>query len=106
VGLVVLGACSSGDYTSGPPRPTTTTTAPEVTVRAVVAVFSPSARVITLAQPQGGFTNVVVPTEAEIVRASGATAGVADLVARAMVEVTGRAGSVPDALVARRVVLL
>jgi hypothetical protein len=105
--LVASGACSSGDYRSGPPPPpTTTTTAPEVTLRVVVGVFSSSARVITLAQAVSGFTSVVVPTEAEIVRASGVKAGVGDITARALVEVTGRPSSVPDALVARRLVLL
>jgi hypothetical protein len=72
----------------------------------VVGVFSPSARVITLAQPVAGFTSVVVPTEAEIVRASGAKAATGDLVARAMLDVTGRPSSIPDTLVARRLVLL
>lgn len=105
--LVVLGACSSGDFESGPPPPpTTTTTAPELTVRAVVAVYSSSARIVTLAQPVSGFTNVVVPTDVEIVRANGTRAAAADLVARAAVEVTGRAGSSPGTLVARRLVLL
>ena len=102
----MLGACSSGDYQSGPPRPTTTTTVRETTVRAVVAVYSSSARIVTLTQPVAGFTNVVVPTDAEIVRANGAGAGVADLVPRASVEVTGRAGSTVDTFLARRVVLL
>jgi hypothetical protein len=54
----------------------------------------------------GGFTSIVVPTDAEIVRAGGARAAVGDLVARTTVEVTGRRGSVVDSLVARRVVLV
>ncbi len=105
----MVGACSSGDYTSGPaPPPTTTTTVAEVTVRGVVAVYSASARVLTLASPAAGVTTVVVPAETEVVRASGAPAGVADLVTKAGVEVTGRpsASGVPDTLVARRIVLL
>jgi hypothetical protein len=105
--LALLCACSSGDYQSGPPPPSTTTTlAPEVTVRGIVAVYSSSARVVTLAQPVDGVTNVVVPTDAEIVRVGGARATTAELVPRASIEVTGRPSSTPDALVARRVVLL
>ena len=103
---MLLTACSSGDYRSGPPRPTTTTTVREVTFRGVVAVYSPSARVVTLAQPVGGFTSVVLPIDAEMVRAGGAKAAPGDLVPRMMVEVTGRPSSIADSLVARRVVLL
>ena len=102
----MLGACSSGDYRSGPPRPTTTTTVREITVRVVVGVYSSSARTVTLAQPVAGFTHVVVPVDAEIVRGGGAKAGVADIVPRAAVEVTGRAGSTADSFIARRLVLL
>ena len=75
-------------------------------MRVVVAVYSSSARVVTLAQPVAGFTNVVVPTDAEIVRANGTPAGVADIVPKASVEVTGRAGSTVDTFLARRLVLL
>lgn len=78
----------------------------EITVRGVVRVYSPSARILTLAQPVGGFTNIVVPTDAELVRATGATAAPGDLVPRATVEVTGRPSSIAESLVARRIVLL
>jgi hypothetical protein len=71
-----------------------------------VSTFSPSARVLTLTQPVGGFTSIVVPTDAQIVRPNGAAGGVGDLVARATVEITGRRGSIADSLVARRLVLL
>ncbi len=103
--LALLAACSTGDYTSGPVvRPSSTTVA-DVTVRGGIGVFSASARVIVLTQPVGGFANVVVSLDTEVVRSNGATATVGDLVPRAGVEVTGRPG-VPGTLVARRVVLL
>ena len=102
----MLTACSSGDFESGPPRPATTTTVREVVVRGVVGVYSPSARVVTLAQPVNGITNIVLAADAELVRATGAKATPGDLVPRAMVEVTGRPSSMADSLVARRLVLL
>jgi hypothetical protein len=103
---VLLAGCASGDFTSGPPPPPTTTTlAPEVTVRGVVGVYSASARIITLAQPVSGITNVLVATETELVRPNGVKAAVTDLVARATIEVTGRP-STPDTVVARRIVLV
>jgi hypothetical protein len=103
---VLLAGCASGDFTSGPPPPPTTTTlAPEVTVRGVVGVYSASARIITLAQPVSGITNVLVATETEVVRSNGVKAAVTDLVARATIEVTGRP-STPDTVVARRIVLV
>jgi hypothetical protein len=107
VGLLLLPvACTTGDYKSGPPPPTTTTTlAPEVTLRGVIGAFSASARIVTLAQPVSGIANVVVATDTEVVRASGAAASVTDLVARATIDFTGRP-STPDTLVARRIVLL
>ena len=86
--------------------PRATTTVAEITVRGVVSTFSSGARVLTLTQPVGGFTSIVVPTDAEIVRAGGARATVVDLVPRASVEVTGRKGTIVDSLVARRLVLL
>ena len=79
--------------------------APEVTVRGVVGAFSASARIVTLAQPVSGITNVLVATSTEVVRSTGAPAAVTDLVARASIDVTGRP-SAPDTLVARRIVLL
>jgi hypothetical protein len=104
--LAVLVACSTGDYTSGPPPPPpSSTTVAEVTVRGEIGVFSPSARVIALAQPVGGFANIVVSLDTVVIRSNGATATVGDLVPRAGVEVTGRPG-VPGTLVARRIVLL
>jgi hypothetical protein len=104
--VAVAAGCSSGDYQSGPPRPAPTTTlAPEVTVRGVVGTFSASARVITLAQPVGGFSNVTLPTETEVVRSNGAKAAVTDLAPRVSVDLTGRPGA-PGTLVASRVVLL
>ena len=102
--LALLMACSSGEYTPTPVVPPSSTTAPEVTVRGEIGVFSASARVIVLAQPVGGFANVVVSLDTEVVRSNGATATVGDLVPRAGVEVTGRPG-VPGTLVARRIVL-
>ena len=106
--LLSLGACASGDDRSGAPQPITTTTsttlAAEVTVRAVVATVSASARVITLAQPVAGFANVALLGDTEMVRPSGATATVTDLAPGATVEVIGRPGA-PGTLVARRIVL-
>ena len=103
--LLFLAACSSGDYRSGPPPPVTTTTlAPEVTHRGVVGVYSPSAGIVTLAQPVAGFTSIAVAPDTEMVRATGARATISDLVPRASVEVTGRPGA-PGTLVARRIVL-
>jgi hypothetical protein len=102
---MLLAACFSGDYSSGPVVAPTSTTVAEVTVRGEVGVFSASARVIALAQPVTGFTSVVVSLETELVRSNGATAALTDLVPRAGVEVTGRPG-MPGTLLARRVVLL
>ena len=104
---VLLTGCASGDFSSGPPPPTTTTTttlAPEVTHSAVIATFTPSARIVNLAQPVAGFTTVALTADTQIVRASGATAAATDLVPRATIEVTGRSGA-PGTLVARRIVL-
>jgi len=105
--LLSCAACASGDYRSGPPPPPpTTTTTPEVTLRVAIGTFSASARVVTLVQPVAGFTTIVVPVDAQVVRAGGAPAAVGDLVPRAVVEVTGRPGSTAGAFVARRLVLL
>ena len=70
----------------------------------MVATSSASARVVTLAQPVAGFSNVALVADTEIVRASGAEATVSDVAPRATIEVTGRPGA-PGTLVARRVVL-
>ncbi len=103
--LLLLTGCSSGDFSSGPPPPTTTTTlAPEVTHRVVVAGFTPSSRMVNLAQPVVGFTTVELAADTQLVRANGATAAATDLMPRATVEVTGRPGG-PGILVARRIVL-
>ena len=74
-------------------------------MRGVVGVFSSSARVLTLAQPVNGVSNVVVSLDTQVVRANGAKADVSDFTARAGVEVTGRP-SLPGTVVARRIVLL
>jgi hypothetical protein len=100
----VLAACSTGDYHSGPVTTSTSTTVAEITVRGVVGAYSSSARVIILDQPVSGVANVVVSLDTEIVRASGATASVGDIVARTTVEASGRAG-MAGTLIARRVVL-
>ena len=76
-----------------------------MTLRGVVGVFSPSARVITLAQPVNGVTNVVVSPDTQMLRSTGAKVDVADMAPRSGVEVTGRPG-LPGTLVARRIVLL
>ena len=103
--MLLLAACSSGDYTSGPVTTRTPTTAAETTLRAVVGDYSPSAGTIILAQPVGGVRAVVVSPETQVVRSSGAKAGVGDLAPRTGVEVTGRLSN-PGTLVARRIVLL
>ena len=77
----------------------------EVTLRGAVGMFSASARVLTLAQPVNGVSNVVVSLDTQVVRADGAKGDVADFAPRAGVEVTGRP-SLPGTLVARRIVLL
>jgi hypothetical protein len=73
-------------------------------VRAVVATSSASARVVTLAEPVAGFSNIALVADTEIVRPSGAAATVSDLAPGATIDVTGGPGA-PGALVARRVVL-
>ena len=70
----------------------------------VSGVFA-SARVITLAQPVRGVTNLALTTDTELVRENGNRVGVNDIAAGATVEATGRP-STPDTLVARRLVLL
>lgn len=70
----------------------------------MVATFSASARVVTLAQPVDGVSNVALVADTQIVRASGAAATVSDLVPRATIEITGRPGA-PGTIVARMVVL-
>jgi hypothetical protein len=107
VALLVLAACSSGDYTAAPAPTATTTTTPaaEVTVRGVVSGVFASARVITLAPGVHGITNLALTAETELVRGNGARLGVTDVAAGATVEATGRPGT-PGTLVARRVVLL
>jgi hypothetical protein len=105
VAALALGACSSGEYRSGPATTRPTTTLAEVTVRGVVGIYSASARVATLAPPVGGVTNVVVSLDTEVVRAGGGSAGAGDLAPRAGVEITGRPGA-PGTLIARRIVLL
>jgi hypothetical protein len=74
-------------------------------VRGVVAGTFASARVITLRAPVGGFANIALTNETEIVRATGARATLADVVPGADVDAVGRP-STPDTLLARRVVLL
>lgn len=104
--MLLFPACSSGDYRSGPPPPPTTTTlAPEVTIRGVVGGYSTSARILTLAPPVDGVASVVVPTDAEVVRAGGTRATVSDIAPRAAVEVTGRPGAEAGTFIARRIVL-
>jgi hypothetical protein len=103
--LLLAGACSSGEYRSGPATTRTSTTVAEVTLRAVVGAYSASARVLTLAPPVEGVTNVVVSLDTEVVRAGGGPAGAGDLAPRAGVEVTGRPG-MPGTMVARRIVVL
>lgn len=103
--LVLLPACFSGDYSSGPVVPPTSTTVADVTVRGEIGAYSASARVMALAKPVAGFTSVVVSQDTEVVRANGAKAATTDLVPPARVEVTGRPGAA-GILVARRVVLL
>jgi hypothetical protein len=75
-----------------------------VTVRGVVASVAASARVVTLAQPVGGVTNVALTADTEVVRSSGARAGAGDIATGATIEATGPPGT-PGTLVARRVVL-
>lgn len=104
--LVLSGAaCSSGDYRSGPVTTRTSTTVAEVTFRGVVGVYSASARVLTLAAPVEGVTNVVVSLDTAVVRSNGTPADPGQLTPQAGVEVTGRPG-MPGTLVARRIVLL
>ena len=108
--LLLLAACSSGDYTDvpapAPPASTTTTTlAPEVTVRGVVSGVFASARVITLSPAVRGIANLALTTDTELVRPNGAKVGVNDIAAGATVEAVGRP-STADTLVARRVVLV
>lgn len=103
--LTILGACSSGDYRSGPLTTRASTTVAEMTLRGLVGVYSASARVLTLAPPVEGVTNVVVSLDTEVVRADGSLAGAGDLAPRAGVEVTGRPGP-PGTVVAHRIVLL
>ena len=105
--LLLLAACSSGDYSSEPTptQATTTTVAPDVTVRGVVAQSLASARVVVLAQPVSGFANVALSADTEVVRADGDPATVGDIAPGSTIEATGRA-STPDTLLARRVVLL
>jgi hypothetical protein len=103
--LALLGACSSGEYRSAPVTTRTSTTLADVTVRGVIGVYSASARVITLAPPVGGVTNVVVTLDTEVVRPGGVRADAGDLAPRAGVEIIGRPGA-PGTLIARRIVLL
>lgn len=74
-------------------------------MRGVVAGTFASARVITLRAPVGGFANIALTNETEIVRSTGARAALGDIGPGAEVEAVGRA-STPDTLLARRVVLL
>jgi hypothetical protein len=98
-------ACTSGDFRSDPSTPTSTTLAPEVTVRATVGMFLASAQLVILAQRVSDVGNVLVAANTEVVRSSGAPASVSDLVEGAPIEVTGRPAT-PGSLVARRIVLL
>lgn len=102
---MVLAGCFSGDYSSGPIPPRTSTTVAETTVRGEVAVFSSSARVISLSKPVGGFASVIVSLDAQVLRSNGSAATVRDLVPGAGVEVTGTPG-MSGILIARRIVLL
>ena len=113
--LLLLAGCESGNYSGGPspaPSPpastatTTATTVPgEVTVRGVVAQALASARVVVLAQPVSGFTTVALTGDTDVVRTDGAKATIADIVAGASVDATGRPGT-PGTLLARRLVVL
>jgi hypothetical protein len=71
----------------------------------VVASFSASARVVSLGPPVDGVANLALTIDAEIVRANGARATVADIGPGITVEATGpRTGS--DSLLTRRLVLV
>lgn len=102
---MLSGACSSGDYRSGPVTTRTSTTVAEVTLRGVVGLYSASARVLTLGAPVDGVTNVVVSLDTAVVRPDGTRADAGQLVPGAGVEVAGRPG-MPGTLIARRIVLL
>jgi hypothetical protein len=108
VAVLLLTACSSGDYSGDPAPPAPpapTTTLAEVTVRGVVASVAASARVVTLAPPVGGVTNVALTADTEILRANGTRAAAGDIATGATIEATGAPGT-PGTLVARRVVLV
>jgi hypothetical protein len=102
--VALLAACSSGEYASGPVS-TRSSRLPETTLRGVVGDYSTSARVIILVQPVKGVSAVVVSLDTEVVRSSGAEAGVGDLAPRTRVEVAGRLSN-PGTLLARRIILL
>jgi len=74
-------------------------------VRGVVASVSASARVVSLAPAVDGVANLALTIDAEIARADGARATVADIGPRASVEATGTR-TAPDTLLTRRLVLL
>jgi len=114
---MILVACGAGDgayprvstatpTTASPTTssPTTSTTVAGVTVRGVVATVSASARVITLAAPVNGVTQLALTVDTEIVRLNGTRVTLADVVPGATVEATGRPGS-PGTVVASRLVL-
>ena len=71
----------------------------------MVGSVSASARVVSLAPAVDGVANLALTVDAEIVRANGARAGVADIARGASVEGTGTR-SAPDTLLTRRLVLL
>ncbi|MGQ0745086.1 MAG: hypothetical protein ACT4OS_12310 [Acidimicrobiales bacterium] len=76
----------------GSPDPAATaTTSPGVVLSAVVAATFASARVLALAEPVNGVSEVVFDGSTRLTRVGGASASLADLRAGTRVEITGRA---------------
>lgn len=101
----VIEATPSSTSASTVPVAAPTTPAGEIAIRATVAATFASARVITLAEPVSGYTDVAFTAETRYRRAGGQAAALADLTPGTAVEVRGQRGS-ETTLLAREVVVL
>lgn len=77
----------------------------DVTVRGVVGSVSASAKVVTLAPAVDGVSSLALAGDAQVVRANGTAATLANVAPGATVEATGRP-SAPGTVLVHRLVLL
>jgi len=104
---LLLVACGGGEEEVPSPTatPPTSTETIAITITGTVTDVSPSARIITLAEPVKGFEVVALTDESELVSASGGEATLLDIRPGMRIRASGEPGQ-SGALLAREVVIL